>query len=135
MKTILPLLALCFLLFSCLEQETLNLESGEFPLGTWSNIQYQESGFTMDRSSAIPANTYGYVFQKNGKLIHRANSGFCGTPPIITADYKGTWKVKGDVLELKVKFSGGEYRQEWKITQLSGKTVRIELVKEDYIND
>jgi len=135
MKTLLPLLTICLFLFSCMEQEPLNLESGEFPLGTWTNIQYEETGFTMDRSSKIPANTYGYVFQKNGKLIHRANSGFCGTPPIITADFKGTWKVKGDLVELEVDFWGGKYRQEWKVNQLSGKTVRVELLTQEFIND
>ena len=135
MKNFLALLAICFLLFSCMEQETLNLESGEFPLGIWTNIQYDESGFTMDRSSKIPENTYGYVFQKNGKLIHRANSGFCGTPPITTSDFAGTWKVKGDVVELEVDFWGGKYRQEWKVTQLSGKTVKVELLKQEYFTD
>jgi hypothetical protein len=118
-----------------MEQETFDLESGEFPLGTWTNLQYEETGFTMDRSNAIPANTYGYVFKENGKLIHRANSSFCGTPPIITADFAGTWNVKGDVVEVEVNFWGGKYRQEWKVTQLSGKTVKVELLKQEFIND
>jgi hypothetical protein len=135
MKKLLPLLAICSLLFSCVEQETLDLESGEFPLGTWTNIQYEESGFTMERMNNLPENTYGFVFQKNGKLIHRANSGFCGTPPITTADFNGIWKVKGDIIEVEVEFWGGKYRQEWKVTQLSGITVRVELVKQEYIND
>jgi hypothetical protein len=135
MKKLLPLLAICSLLFSCLDQETLNLESGEFPLGTWTNIQYEESGFTMDRSSAIRANTYGYVFKENGKLIHRANSSFCGTPPIITADFAGTWNIDGDVVEVEVEFWGGKYSQEWKVNQASGKTVRIELLKQEYFHD
>jgi hypothetical protein len=135
MKKLLPLLAICFLLFSCMEQETFDLESGEFPLGTWTNLQYEETGFTMDRSSAIRANTYGYVFKENGKLIHRANSSFCGTPPIITADFEGTWNVDGDVVEVEVNFWGGKYRQEWKGTQLSGKTVKVELLTQEFIND
>ncbi|MCR9016976.1 hypothetical protein [Aquiflexum gelatinilyticum] len=135
MKKSFPMLAICFLLLSCIEQETLELESGEFPLGTWTNIQFEETGFTMDRSSKLPENTYGYVFQKNGKLIHRANSGFCGTPPIVTADFAGKWTLKGDIVEVEVNFWGGKYRQEWKVTQLSGKTVKVELLKQEYFND
>lgn len=135
MKNILPLIAICSLLFSCLEHETINLESGEFPLGTWTNLQYEETGFTMDRSSRLEENRYGFIFSEIGKLIHRSNSGFCGTPPIITADFNGTWKVKGDKIEVEVEFWGGKYRQEWKVTQLSGKTVKVELLKQEYIND
>ncbi|WP_113923824.1 hypothetical protein [Cognataquiflexum aquatile] len=135
MKKSFPLLAICFLLFSCLEQETLNLESGEFPLGTWTNIQYEETGFTMDRSNRLEENRYGFVFSENGKLIQRANSSFCGTPPILTADFAGKWNVRGDVFEVEVNFWGGKYRQEWKVTQLSGKTVKVELLKQEYFND
>ncbi|MCH6201989.1 hypothetical protein MMU07_20605 [Aquiflexum sp. LQ15W] len=135
MKKSLPLLAICFLLFSCMEQETLILETGEFPLGTWTNLQYEETGFTMDRSNRLEENTYGFVFSENGKLIHRANSSFCGTPPILTADFVGKWNVKGDVIEVEVNFWGGKYRQEWKVNQLSGNTVKVELLKQEYFND
>ncbi|RPA67750.1 hypothetical protein EF405_15300 [Cyclobacteriaceae bacterium YHN15] len=132
MKKIILLFSFLFILNSCMEQETLSLEGGEFPVGTWTDLQYNENGFSMARTNRLKENTYGFIFQNNGKLISRSNSGFCGTPPIVTQDYSGKWKVEGDVLKLEMDFWGGKIIQEWRISSASSRSVTVEITMNEY---
>ncbi|MFD2203733.1 hypothetical protein [Shivajiella indica] len=132
MKKIVLLFSFLFLLSSCMDQETMTFESGEFPLGSWSNLEYNETGFSMERTNALKENTYGFIFQENGKLINRSNSGFCGTPPIVTQDFSGKWKVDGEVLKVEMDFWGGKIIQEWRILSHSARSVRVEVIKNEY---
>jgi hypothetical protein len=132
MKKIILLFSFLFILNSCMEQETLSLEGGEFPVGTWTDLQYNENGFSMARTNRLKENTYGFIFQNNGKLLSRSNSGFCGTPPIVTQDYSGKWKVEGNVLKLEMDFWGGKIIQEWRISSASSRSVTVEITKNEY---
>jgi hypothetical protein len=100
-------------------------------VGNWSNLDYQENGFVMQKVNQLKENTYGYRFLSNGKLIHRANSGWCGTPPIVTSDYEGTWKRDGDILTVSAPFWGGMNIQEWKITSASENTLQVEVIRQE----
>ncbi|WP_114749807.1 hypothetical protein [Pleomorphovibrio marinus] len=133
MKTTLLTFMIALLLFSCMENEDpLALTSGPVPVGNWSNLTYQENGLAMERVNQLQENTYGYRFLSNGKLIHRSNSGWCGTPPIITNDYEGTWKMDGDIIHFSADFWGGTQTQEWKITSTSGNTLQVEVISSDW---
>ncbi|MFO7822568.1 MAG: hypothetical protein R6V72_01425 [Cyclobacterium sp.] len=132
MKTTVFTFVLGLLFFSCMENEDLSaLGSEPFPVGNWSNLNYQENGFAMEKVNQLQENTYGYRFLSDGKLIHRANSGWCGTPPIVTTDYEGRWEKDGDILKVNVPFWGGTHVQEWKITSTSGNTLQVEVISED----
>ena len=133
MKTTVLTFVFGLLLFSCMETDDLSaLTSGPVPVGNWSNLDYQENGFVMQKVNQLQENTYGYRFLSNGKLIHRANSGWCGTPPIVTSDYEGTWEVDGDILILTASFWGGTQIQEWKITSAAGGTLQVEVLSNDF---
>lgn len=135
MKRVLLALSMIFILTSCMDQDTMTLEAGEFPLGSWTVAGWQENGFTLERINKLPENTFGYSFKRNGELINRANSGWCGTPPVITADYQGKWQVDGDVLKVEMRFWGGNIIQEWRIISSNAQTVTVELLKSDYKYD
>lgn len=135
MKPIVFAYILGLLSFSCIDSEEISLESGPVPVGTWSNLEYQSNGFVMERVSKLKENNYGYRFLSNGKLIHRANSGWCGTPPIVTTDYEGTWEKIGDTLKVSSRFWGGMIIQEWKINESSSKTLHIAIVSEEWKMD
>lgn len=132
MKKIILLFTFLFILSSCMDQDSIMLESGEFPVGTWTNLEYNESGFSMERTTKLEENTYGFVFQNNGKLISRSISGFCGTPPIITQDYTGTWKIEEEILKVEMAFWGGKVIQEWRIISSSDRSVRVEILRDEY---
>ncbi|WP_194775013.1 hypothetical protein [Pararhodonellum marinum] len=132
MKKIYFLLCLVFLFSSCMEEEPFTMGDEEFLVGQWTNLKYSESGFTMEKTSQIPENTYGFIIRGDGTLIHRSNLGFCGTPPIITQDYPGRWEVIGDIIQLESEFWGGTHFQEWKVTFLGKNQVQIEWITNEY---
>jgi hypothetical protein len=109
--------------------------TGLFPAGTWEITEYQENGFTLSHRNQLPQNTYGYIFQTNGRLVNRSINGFCGTPPITTEDYPGTWEWTGTSLLLHMRFWGGTSTQEWKITQTTPSTVTLKILQSKYTYD
>jgi hypothetical protein len=65
-------------------------------------------------------NQYGYVFKPGGKMVQRVNSGWCGTPPITTADYSGTWQTQGNRLVLRSENWSGPTTQTLTIVRRQG---------------
>lgn len=117
---------------SCINDQDLSaLDQGPVPVGTWSEINYEENGFILEKGQKLKENTYGFQFLSNGKLVCRANSGFCGTPPIATSDFEGTWTKDGDIIRLKSAFWGGIQIEEWNIISHSGNTLRIEVISSE----
>jgi len=133
MKTpVFALLLIALTFVSCMEDPQRSaLDKGPAPVGIWSNISYQDNSLILEKGPKLQDNTYGYRFLSNGKLIHRANSGFCGTPPIATSDFEGTWKRDGDIIRLEAGFWGGTQVQEWKILSDTGKTLQVEVISSE----
>lgn len=134
MKNAISLLFISVLFISsCVEDPQLSAgEAGPLPVGSWSNLTYNENGMTMEKVSRLKENTYGYRFLSNGKLIHRANSGFCGTPPIVTSDFDGTWTKNGDIIRIEAAFWGGTSIVEWKIISNDFNKLTVEVLKNEY---
>jgi hypothetical protein len=121
---------------SCIEDPQLSAEeAGLQPVGSWSNLTYNENGMTMEKVSQLKENTYGYRFLSNGKLIHRANSGFCGTPPIVTSDFDGTWTKNGEIIKIEAAFWGGTSIVEWKIISTNDNKLAVEVLKSEWEMD
>ncbi len=131
MKKPILFLSLFFVLNSCVENDILTLEAGEFPLGSWTVSDWQENGFTLERADPLPENTMGYVFRRNGKLVNRTYSGWCATPPVVMADFDGKWRLQGEVLILEMRFWGGTIFEEWKILGSDPQSVTIERLKSE----
>jgi len=130
--TVFALLLITLALISCMEDQRLSeLDKGPAPVGIWSHITYQDNSLILEKSHKLEDNTYGYRFLSNGKLIHRANSGFCGTPPIVTSDFEGTWERDGDIIRLEAGFWGGTQIQEWKILSDAGNTLQVEVISSE----
>ncbi|MFD2034961.1 hypothetical protein ACFSKL_09175 [Belliella marina] len=133
------LLAFSILLFfaSCMENDGDIQENGQFPLGNWTISERHENGFSLIRTGSLPENTYGFSFQKNGKMTVRAIAGWCGTPPVVYSDYSGNWSNAGAALKLNMGFWGGRNVQEWKVVSSNdtGDIVRIELVSSETVPD
>lgn len=125
------LIALIFIV-SCVEDEQLAAsETGPIPVGSWSNISYNENRMTLEKICQLQENTYGYLFLSNGTFIHRANSGFCGTPPIVTSDFEGSWTKNGNIITIQGTFWGGETAEEWEIISSDKNILTIEVLKSE----
>jgi hypothetical protein len=136
MKKIVFVFVSGLLLFSCMEEENLStLQSGPVPIGNWSNLEYKENGFVMEKVNKLQENTEGYRFFSNGKLLHRANSSWCGTPPILTDDYEGNWERNGQTIRLEAGFWGGTQIQELRIVDETTSTLLLEQISSEWITE
>lgn len=132
MKIKLAIVISAFLCLSCMDQGQTEEMDRHFLVGNWTNFEYERETFTMEKSKNLETNVYGYSFRNDGTLIQRSNSGWCGTPPVVTSDFQGTWKVLGEEIIIEAKYWGGISIQTWKVTPLSNKTLRIEVLNSEY---
>jgi len=108
------------LVFVSCEKEIALTEMDNALTGNWINPTYQEESILIiNKSNGLKKNEYGYTFKKDGSFIERANAGFCGTPPITTNDYKGTWTRVDSTLFIQVDYRAGQAMYRWRILSLS----------------
>jgi hypothetical protein len=100
--------------------------------GCWINPQYTDTLVTYTRADDLVVNQYGITFEPNNKLIQRQNSGWCGTPPIITADYEGIWHLNDSIVNFTVGYWGGTADFSWKIITLNIRKLAVSVIKSDY---
>jgi len=132
MKTFITVLFLVLISAGCMEFNQNEVVYNHELVGAWSNVQWSESGKSMSKVQNIEKNTYGYFFNSNGTMVARTNSGWCGTPPIVTADYEGTWKVEDDKIILSFAYWGGVTIQSWQITGRNGNQVTVQIINAEY---
>lgn len=108
---------------------------GAFPVGAWEIRDSRGSVLTLNQRNPLPADTYGYIFQPNGRMVSRSINGFCGTPPVIMEDYPGTWTWTGNSIRINTRFWGGTIQEEWKVLQSTNSTVVLEILESTYNYD
>jgi hypothetical protein len=132
MKPILALLFVCILV-SCQKEEIPATPAVYSIQGNWINPVYIDTLVTYQKADKLIDNQYGISFQENNKLIERKNNGWCGTPPITTADYAGTWRSTDSTLNISVGFWGGTGNYTWKIMSVTNNKLVISIIKEEYL--
>jgi len=94
--------------------------------GTWVFARYEENDTVLRKSAELDDDKYGLIIRRKGKLTERKNSGPCGTPPIIYANYEGEWKRLSDsLLEIAVGYWGGIISYRMEIVSLSHDELKI----------
>ncbi len=101
-------------------------------IGCWIDPQYVDTLVTYTRSENLVENHYGIKFDLNSKLIQRQNSGWCGTPPVITADYAGTWNLNDSIVKITTAYWGGTVDLTWKIIALNNRELVVYVIKSEY---
>ena len=122
-----------FILQSC-EKNPLYIDgvAGDM-LGHWIEASYNDTTIVYKRASGIPEGTPGWTFIEDGSLINRANSGFCGTPPISYADYKGNWVASDSIIDISVEFWGGILLLKWQILEISESELEVYQLSQETI--
>lgn len=122
----LVLLTLGLTLFSCKKDKSVLMESGLN--GAWINPVYNDSLIVFNRSESVPKNNYAIIFFKNNNLIERKNGSWCGTPPIVYEDFKGTYTERDGIVRMVVPFWGGMMETKWKIEMLDDKYLKVKVL-------
>jgi hypothetical protein len=132
MKTILLAFFVSIILLSCQKDETPYQSGNADILGNWINPEYNDTLLTYTRSENLVENQYGISFKPQNKLIERQNSGWCGTPPIVTSDYEGTWTRNDSIINITVAYWGGIADYSWKIISIDRHKMVVYLMKSDF---
>lgn len=120
------------ILLSC-KKEVAFTEIDHAIIGNWINLNYlDENTLEMDKANTLKKNEFGYTFKGDGSIISRSNAGFCGTPPIITNDYNGTWTRVDSTLFIQVDFWGGQAMHRWKILSITSSRMKIVVEFENH---
>ena len=85
-------------IISCSKDE-FTIDQDNLIIGTWTYSGNQDDILIFNRNNEF-INNQCFRFESDGTLTERANSGFCGTPPISYADYRGNWVPVNDTLIL-----------------------------------
>ena len=137
MKRFILFSLISFALFSCGKEEIGPSEkviafNEEEPLvAYWVESGYEDDVRIYTRAQEFQADKGGFAFFANGDLIERANSGFCGTPPISYANFDGSWSLIADKqLLLEGTFWGGEKVSRMEIVSLDNSTLKVKYLFE-----
>jgi hypothetical protein len=135
MKTMISALLLTFILVACQKEEIILPEGNAELIGSWINPQYTDTLITYEKAGNLVENQYGFTFKQGNKLIARQNSGWCGTPPISTSDFEGTWVQNDSEIMLTMGYWGGTSIQTWKIVSLDQDKLVIFISSTKYQQD
>jgi hypothetical protein len=132
MKTLLLTLMVAIVVVSCQKDENQSLTGNLDLVGSWINPQYNDTTVTYDRAQNLVENQFGVIFKSDNSLIERQLNGWCGTPPITTADYEGTWTWKDSIVTIRVGYWGGKANYSWKVLELNDRKLVISVIKTEY---
>lgn len=102
-------------LYSCENNEAI-IDADNLILGNWIEPVYDGETTTFTRGSSLPNDAYGITFKQNGDFIERT-SGWCGTPPLIFSDYKGSFKIDETLVKINTEFYPNSFQ--WRIITLT----------------
>jgi hypothetical protein len=132
MKTFFLIVLISISLISCQKDEIPLLKGNADLVGSWINPQYTDTLITYDRAQNLVENQFGYTFKSDNTLIGRQLNGWCGTPPISTADYPGTWTCDNSFVNITTGYWGGEVDLTWKVVLLNDQKLVISIIKSEY---
>jgi hypothetical protein len=117
------------LFFSCENNEQI-INADNLLLGAWIEPEYDSGTITYKRGNSLPDNNPGILFSENGDFIERS-SGWCGTPPLIYADYNGSFEIDETLIKISTTFYPNSYQ--WRVISLTEDelVVKIELTEQE----
>jgi hypothetical protein len=123
-KLYLSMIFLSVLAFSC-SKDDIKINSDNLLIGVWNYEVYQGEAAVFTRSEEFTEN-HCYMFNTDGTLIERKNSGWCGTPPVSYANFNGTWKILNDTLiNVTVGYWGGTTSYKLDIESLNSISLKV----------
>jgi hypothetical protein len=97
MKPILAIALIAFIFSISCSRDDFFIDPDNLIIGTWTYSENLDDILVFDRNNEF-INNQCFRFESDGTLTERANSGFCGTPPVSYADYRGNWIPVNDTL-------------------------------------
>jgi len=126
------LISILILIFIACDKNDENISHSGPLIGSWINPIPNDTIVTFEKANSLKDNDYGFVFKPDQEFIERKNSGWCGTPPISYADFKGDWKQTDSLIYITVGYWGGTTNYQWKILSIDDHHLTIVKIFEEY---
>ena len=136
-KSAILLLAALFLGSCAGDDANLEVLAGNAGIvGTWVEAVVDQEVSLYARSGDFDPEKQGFSIREDGSFVEHAISGWCATPPVVYAEYEGTWEAFSDsLLNIVVDFWGGTRTYQMRIVSLDGDQLGIRyLFTEDRTN-
>lgn len=134
MKTLLKTCMILFVisLISCEESIEEMADKSDLLVGYWVNPTMVDTCWRYERANGLQDDDYGLSFQPDYSFVERKNTSWCGTPPIVYANYEGTWTRKDSIISVSVDYWGGMANYQWKIISIDDHYLTVYRMKEEY---
>lgn len=133
MKHILVIALIAIAFTACKKDEQPVEPTNQSLVGSWLMAESQDTLLHFVKTDNLAENQYGITFMSNNSLIERKNNSFCGTPPITTADYNGTWSYTDSLITISVGYWGGTAQYSWKILSQTSNHLTIDVVESKFL--
>lgn len=111
------------------DSDSIMIDESDMLIGYWINPAYSDSGTTFERANKFKNDAYGVAFLTENISLERS-SGWCGTPPLIFADFQGEWQKKDSMVTITIDNGmAGVMDNHWKIKTLDEKHLVIERIR------
>jgi len=129
MRNIILILILLIAISCSKDSEQIENKSDHSVIGTWIHSSFNEDIRVLYRNNEFIDN-YGVKFIENYELIEKRNSGFCGTPPISYAEFKGKWnEISEQIIEINIDFWEENLTYQIEIVSLTADTLKIKYIR------
>ncbi|OBX27254.1 hypothetical protein LX77_02780 [Gelidibacter algens] len=109
--------------------ESLQINESDKLVGHWIKPVANDTELKLDRANALKKDAYGISFLTESNCIERS-SGWCGTPPLIFADFQGSWKRNDSIITITIDNGmNGLEAINWKIKTLDDQSLVIERLR------
>jgi hypothetical protein len=109
--------------------ESLQINESDKLVGHWIKPVANDTELKLDRANTLKKDAYGISFLTESNCIERS-SGWCGTPPLIFADFQGTWKRNDSIITITIDNGmNGLEAINWKIKTLDDQSLVIERLR------
>ena len=125
--------SLVLLVFGALPLNAFAFERDSDILGVWINADYMDGSTTYLKHEDFEAGEPGVKLLKNGTLVKRQNSGFCGTSPISYKNYEGTWsRTSESTITIRYDFWGGSAEEDSLIVNVAKDSLTTKLLEQRF---
>ncbi|GAB1857324.1 hypothetical protein MHTCC0001_21600 [Flavobacteriaceae bacterium MHTCC 0001] len=100
----------------CDSNDEIIVDTSNLLIGSWNAPEYTDDKVVFTKTAKPTSEAYSITFEKNGDFVERS-SGWCGTPPLVFSDYKGTWELTEDVIAITQDHFPTNYA--WRILSLT----------------
>lgn len=103
------------LLSSCESDQNLSNPLTEKLIGYWVNPVSTDTLITYTKASFLINDEYGFQFVEDHYFMERRNAGWCGTPPVVYADFDGNWTIKDSIISVTLNHTEGLIYYVWQV--------------------